>query len=141
MEKYEEKINKYREYLSIYEDINKEIKTYENKYNIVKKDLGSFINEIKEKIEKINDELNQFQYLFNELKDQQIEYFFEKLKKGVDTRYEGLSWIVKKLMELKTSIKPDLFPNFLDQEQINYIIQISKLGFESNQLKQILKNF
>ena len=140
MEKYEEKINKYREYLSIYEDINKEIKTYENKYNIVKKDLGSFINEIKEKIEKINDEINQFQYLFNELKDQQIEYYFEKLKKGVDTRYEGLSWIVKKLMELKTSIKPDLFPNFLDQEQINYIIQISKLGFESNQLKQILKN-
>jgi len=139
MEKYEEKVKKYREYLTIFEEINKEIKGYEDKYNIIKVDLESFIKEINIKIEKINNEINKYIYLYNELKDQQIEYYLEKLKKGVDTRSEGLSWIVKKLMEFKTKIEPNLFPRFLDQEQINYIIQISKLGFECNQLKQITK--
>ena len=139
MEKYEEKINKYREYLGIYEEITKEIKCYEDKYNSVKFDLESFINEVKTKIVKLTEENNKFKYLFNELKDQQVEYYLEKLKKGEDTRNEGLSWIVKKLMELKIKIEPNLFPRFLDEEQISYIIQISKLGFECHQLKQITK--
>ena len=140
MEKYEEKVNKYREYLSIYEEINKEIKVYEDKYESVKVDLESFISEINKKIDSISAEINKFKYLFNELKEQQIEYYLEKLKKGIDTRNEGLSWIVKKLMEFRTKIEPNLFPNFLDQEQINYIIQISKLGLECNKIKQITKS-
>jgi hypothetical protein len=43
-------------------------------------------------------------------------------------------------MELNIPIDSSIFPGFLDQEQIEYIIQISKLGFESAQLKQILDN-
>ena len=140
MEKYEEKINKYREYLSIYEEINKEIKTYEDKYESVKEDLEGFISEIKAKIDIISAEINKFKYLYNELKEQQIEYYLEKLKKGVDTRNEGLSWIIKKLMEFRTKVEPNSFPHFLDQEQINYIMQISKLGFECNKVKQIVNS-
>lgn len=140
MEKYEEKINKYREYLSICEEINKEIKSYEDKYELVKEDLEAFISQIKVKIDAISAEINKFKYLYNELKEQQIEYYLEKLKKGIDTRNEGLSWIVKKLMEFRTKVEPNSFPNFLDQEQINYIMQISKLGFECNQVKQIVSS-
>ena len=136
---HDEKINKYKEYLSIYEEIDKEIKIYENKFLIVKKDLESFINEIKVKVDELTDEINKSIYLFNELKEAQIQYYVEKLKKGEDTRNEGLTWIVKQLMELKCKIEPFLFPIFLDQEQIQYIIQTSELGFESNQLKHILK--
>jgi len=137
----EESIDRYKEYESMAGEISKEIKTYEDKYFSVKKDLDSFINEIKSKIKKINDEIIKFKYLYNELKSQQVEYYLDKLKKGNDTRAEGLSWIVKKLMELKENLKSNLFPEFLDNEQIKYIIQISKLGFESNQLKIILKKF
>ena len=98
---YEEKIIKYREYLSIYEEINEELKKYEDNYNLIKNDLDDFINEISNKIEIINNEINKYKYLFNELKEQQIEYYLEKLKQGEDTRKEGLTWIVQKLMELK----------------------------------------
>ena len=138
---YEEKIIKYREYLSIYEEINEEIKKYEDNYNIIKVDLDSFINEIRKKIEIITKEINKYKYLFNELKEQQIEYYLDKLKKGEDTRKEGLSWIVQKLMELKVDIEPNLFPGYLDQEQIEFIIKISELDFELHQLRIILKTF
>ena len=138
---YEEKIKKYREYTAIYDEISAEIKTYEDNYNYIKSDLLSFINEIEKKLEMITKEINKYKYLFNELKQQQIGYYLEKLKKGEDTRKEGLSWIVQKLMELKVNIEPNLFPWYLDNEQIEYIIKISKLDFELNQLRIILKTF
>ena len=136
-----ENIDKYKEYESMVKEISKDIKSYEDKYLPVKEDLNLFIKEIKSKIKTINDEITKFKYLYKELKSQQVEYYLDKLKKGNDTRNEGLSWIVKRLIELKESLKSNLFPEFLDQEQIKYILQISKLGFESNQLKIILKKF
>ena len=138
---YEEKMIKYREYLVIYDEINGEIKKYENNFNAIKKDLDEFINEIKKKIETITKEINKYKYLFNELKEQQVEYYLDKLKKGEDTRKEGLSWIVQKLMELKVNVEPNLFPYYLDQEQIEFIIKISQLDFELHQLRIILKTF
>ena len=62
---YEEKMIKYREYLVIYDEINGEIKKYENNFNAIKEDLDEFINEIKKKIETITKEINKYKYLFN----------------------------------------------------------------------------
>ena len=138
---YEEKIKTYREYLAIYEEISEEIKKYEDNFNMIKIELDDFVDGIRKKIEVITKEINKYKYLFNELKEQQIEYYLEKLKKGEDTRKEGLTWIVQKLMELKVNIEPNLFPSYLDQEQIEFIMKISELDFELNQLKIILKTF
>ena len=138
---YEEKIIKYREYLGIYEEIMEKIHHYENNYNLIRADLISFINEIQKKVDIITKEINKFRYLFDELKQQQIDYYLDKLKKGRDTRKEGLSWIIEKLMELEVNIESNLFPGFLDQEQIEFIIKISELSFELHQLGIILKNF
>ena len=138
---YEEKIIKYREYLDIYEEINEKIKKYKDNYNIIKVDLMAFIDEIKKKIEIITKEINKYKYIFNELKDQQIKYYLRKLKKGEDTRKEGLIWIILKLKELKANIEPILFPEYLDEEQVEYLIKISNLIFESNQLRIIFKTF
>ena len=79
-------------------------------------------------------------YIFTELNNQQTQYYLNLLKNGNDTRNEGLSWVVKRLMELNIPIDSSMFPGFLDQEQIDYLIQISKLSFESAQLKQILES-
>ena len=111
------------------------------RYNLIRADLISFINEIKKKVDIITKEINKFRYLFDELKQQQIDYYLDKLKKGRDTRKEGLSWIIEKLMELGVNIESNLFPGFLDQEQIEFIIKISELSFELHQLGIILKTF
>ena len=138
---YEEKITKYREYLVIYEEIIEKINHYQGNYNSIKSDLNSFISEIQKKIDIITNDINKFKYLFNELKQQQIGYYLEKLKKGEDTRKDGLSWIIEKLMELGVDIETNLFPGYLDHEQIEFLIQISELNFELHQLGIILKTF
>lgn len=137
---YEEKIKKYREYLTILEDINKEIKNYDDKFALIQSDLNSLLKISSDKIEELTISTRQLKYIYKELNNQQTQYYLNILKKGTDTRTEGLSWVVKRLMELNIPIDSSIFPGYLDQEQIDYIIQISKLGFESIQLKQILES-
>lgn len=136
---YEEKIKKYREYLMIVEDINKEIKNYDEKFALIQKDLDLLLKISSDKIDELTISTRQLKYIFKELNNQQTQYYLNILKKGTDTRTEGLSWVVKRLMELNIPIDNSIFPGYLDQEQIDYIIQISKLGFECAQLKQILE--
>ena len=137
---YEEKIKRYREYLAIMEDLNKEIKKYDDKFAVIQGELNMLLKTSSEKIERISKETRQLKNIFNELNNQQTQYYLNLLKIGSDTRAEGLSWIIKRLMELSISIDSSMFPSFLDQEQIDYIMQISKLGFECTQLKQILES-
>ena len=140
IELYEEKIKKYREYLMIVDDINKEIKNYDDKFALIQSDLDLLLKESSDKIEELTLNTRQLKYIFKELNNQQTQYYLNILKKGTDTRTEGLSWVVKRLMELNIPIDNSIFPGYLDNEQIDYIVQISKLGFESAQLKQILES-
>ena len=64
--------------------------------------------------------------------------YLKILKTGLDVRAEGLSWVIIRLIELNAPIDSFLFPEFLDNEQIEYIIQIAKYGYEINQLTIIL---
>ena len=141
LETYEERMKKYREYIQIVDDLKNNIKAYQDKYNEIKNDLDILIENSKNSIKKLQNEIGKLKFIYKELKNQETEYYLNILKKGEDTRTEGLSWVVKKLLELKKNIdEPSIYPDFLDLEQINYIIQISKLGFEYYQLKLILKS-
>ena len=137
---YEEKIKRYREYLAIIEDLNKEIKNYEDKFALIQEELNTLLNMSSERIESLSISSRKLKYIFKELNNQQTQYYLSLLKTGNDTRTEGLSWIVKRLMELNVQIDSSMFPGFLDQEQIDYITQISKLYFECSQLKKILES-
>ena len=138
MDIYEEKIKRYREYLLIMEDLNKEIKNYDDKFILIQDELNCLLKTSYGRINQLSIESKKLKYIFKELNNQQTQYYLDILKKGSDTRTEGLSWVIKRLMELNVQIDNSMFPAYLDQEQIDYIIQISKLGFESVQLKQIL---
>ena len=136
--KNEEKIRNYKEYLSIMDDINDEIKNYNVKFDLIQKDLNDVLAKSREKIEKLNKDSNELKAIYKELNQKQSNYYLDILKKGTDTRMEGLSWIVKRLLELNVPLDSTIFPSFLDQEQIEYIIQLSKYGYERNQLKILL---
>ena len=90
-EQYEEKIKKYREYLSICEDINKEIKEYDKKYESIKKDLNVIVNTNKAMINKLNTSISNLKISFESLVKEQRDYYMDILKTGTDTRKEGLT--------------------------------------------------
>ena len=66
-------------------------------------------------------------------------YYYQILKKGIDVRRSGLSWVIVKLMELNAFIDKPHFPNFLDDEQIEYILKIGIRTFELNELVKLFQ--
>ena len=134
----QEKVRVYNEYISIKGDLLLELKGYDDRFSLINDQLSKIIKKAKDKIKKCEENGKNYKYLFEELSNGQKKYYLDILKKGTDTRNEGLTWIVKRLIELKVNIDPNMFPSFLDNEQIEYIINISKLGFEKSQLKLIL---
>lgn len=139
-EQYEEKIKKYREYLSICEDINKEIKEYDKKFESIKKDLNVIVNTNKAMINKLNTSISNLKISFESLVKEQRDYYMDILKTGTDTRKEGLTWVIKRLLELNVVLEEKDFPSFLTQEHIDYLMLMANLGFECTQLELILNS-
>lgn len=93
--------------------------------------LGGELEETIEKIEKTKIKLSQ---RINTL----THYYFDILKKGFDVRCNGLVWVIVKLISLKANITYENFPNFLTNEQIQYLLKISYLTFDIRELINLL---
>lgn len=139
LELYEAKMRSYRDYLSIVEDINNEIKKYDINFNNIQKELNELIIKINEKLCELNLDTSELKAIFKDLSYQESQYYLSLLKFGRDTRKDGLSWIIKRLMELNIPITHNIFPKFLDKEHINYLIKIGKLEYEKTQIKSIIE--
>ena len=136
--KFKEKIKMYLEYVSIHNDIQNEINKYEERFNFMQKELDIIITNIKNKLEEINKDSLRLKVIQKKMSQKQIKYYLKILKKGEDIRFHGLSWILIRLIELNVPIESSIFPEFLNREQIDYLLQIAKYGYEINQLKIIL---
>ena len=102
-------------------------------------------NIIEEKIKENNIILNNIQIKnkkakanFTEKVQMLSEYYYQILKKGIDVRKSGLSWVVVKLMELNAFIDKNHFPTFLSDSEINYLM---KVGVKTYELNELIKLF
>lgn len=141
LEIYEEKRKIRQQYLEIIQDIENKIKTNQDQFTQIKEQLKKLIEKNKDEIEVINHHQAEYKLLYQEMSKNQQNYYLTILKQGIDTRTEGLSWVIKKLIELKTPLDNSHFPPFLNLEQIDYLLDISKINYESSQLKVILCTF
>ena len=126
--------------MSICEDINKEIKEYDKKFESIKKDLNVIVNTNKAMINKLNTSISNLKISFESLVKEQRDYYMDILKTGTDTRKEGLTWVIKRLLELNVVLEEKDFPSFLTQEHIDYLMLMANLGFECTQLELILNS-
>lgn len=120
--KFEEKVKKLNEELEIkkmendkkIDKINKTIQTLDNEIKFIKNNL----------------------YI---LYSKQRDYYYEILIRGSDVRSIGLTWIIKRLVELNSNIDHSIFPRFLDNHEIDFILSIAYKSVEISQLKLFMK--
>ena len=112
----------------------------------LKSEYKSKLEELKEKKENdenqikiLNEEINYYKSINEELAREYELYYLDILKKGSDCRKDGLVWVVKNLLELGINLEYHHFPKFLTHEQINYLRKLALLILEENELKIILK--
>ena len=139
-----------------YFNFSSEKKKFKRNYNLVKKrkntiifnNLAKIKRRRKDLLEEINQniiDIKEKQFRFKKVKDQfnekvkyLKEYYYQILKKGLDVRKDGLSWIIVKLMELNSFIDKNHFPRFLSSSEINYLM---KLGVKQYELNELIKLF
>lgn len=79
------------------------------------------IKELEKRIESIKIELDDIEY-------NQVNHYYEVLQCGIDTRQEGLSWILRALWTLGEKVKISKLPKFLDSNAISFIFDYSRLN-------------
>jgi hypothetical protein len=128
--------------------INNELKVLKNEISNLKNkqkenDISyqNIENEYNQKSKNLHEEIKQLKNELNEHIKCGIEYYLEILKKGTDTRTNGLSWVVRKL--LKLGYKPQLnnFPNYFDNHMIKFLIEYSKKKNENYELVNQLNEY
>lgn len=135
----EDKMKNYHSYNEIVRKIEEKERLCEQEYSKITNDLTEMIRKNTEEINKINNRYREYNRRYEILKKDQSIYYINLLKQGVDTRNEGLSWILRRLLELNIDIETLQYPNFLNKKQIDYLIHVSKLTYEVYQLNIILK--
>jgi hypothetical protein len=112
-----------------------------NTLSKIKKKRKDLIEEIKENNLKIKEKqikLKKSKDKFNEKVKFLKEYYYQILKKGLDVRKDGLSWVVVKLSELNAFIDKNHFPAFLSSSEIDYLM---KIGIKKYELSELIKLF
>ena len=115
-------------------------KNWNNIFNNFQNELNDLLIQINKKLTELNNDNNKLKIIYKELRYKETQYYLSILKTGTDTRADGLSWIIKRLIELNIPMNYSIFPKFLDREEINYLIQISKLEYEKAQIINIIEN-
>jgi hypothetical protein len=105
-----------------------------------KNKFEEMLEENKNAQNQIERELKQFMDLNQSIIRDQRAYYQDILAKGVDVRNEGLVWVVRRLIELNMLLDYSLFPKFMDNNHINYLIKLAHLQIETSQLKNLFKN-
>ena len=102
--------------------------------------------EIEEKIKQNSIKLTEIQLRnkrakanFTEKVQMLSEYYYQILKKGIDVRKNGLSWVVVKLMELNAYIDKNHFPLFLNDSEISYLMRVGVKTFELSELVKLFQ--
>jgi len=96
-------------------------KTFEKRI----KDLSTEVTDVKKKITYAEIDIRLYSVHFDSMVKDQTTYYLEILFNGIDVRYEGLIWVVKRLVELNTTLDYSYFPKVLDNEQIDYLINVN----------------
>ena len=120
-------------------ELKKSIEKLDSEYKVIFKQVNSEKKDMEEQIEIINNELNYYKQVNEELIREHRTYYMGMLKKGVDYRKEGLVWIVKNLLELQIHLEYQHFPKYLTHEHIDYLIKLANLLLEQSELVIIIK--
>ena len=122
------------------------LKTLNMKEQSIKNEKKNAINEQKlvqvEEAKKKTQEIKQLEELIttkNKHLDKSLEtlldHYHKILYEGLDTRQEGLSWVIKAIWKLGQNVNISFFPKFLDPISIDYLFTVAHKSVEIGQLK------
>lgn len=72
-------------------------------------------------------------------KEEQLTHYRALLKEGIDSRKDGLIWIIKAIWLLGEDINIEHMPTYLDSGAIKFLLEYGKLDIKRCELQSMLK--
>lgn len=135
----EEKLKKFNEINRRIEILERDQSDLDEHFKKAYSKFEKIINDNKAHLELTTNEIKYLKTHFQTLTKDQRVYYLDILKKGYDVRSEGLVWVLRRLIELDMYLDYHLFPKFVENQQIDYLIKLANLHLENTQMKILLK--
>ena len=97
------------------------------------------INRLNEELEGVNENMRKIKIRLTQRLKALTNYYLDILSKGIDVRRSGISWVVIRLISLNAFFTYENFPVFLTHEQIDFVIKISYMQHELNELIDLFR--
>ena len=101
--------------------------------------------EVLSKLSCLEKEKKDLKIIKNDISEELYNHYLDILKEGTDTRNQGFSYIVQELFNLDKRVLLSYFPDFLDYESIEYILNQAKLKLKlerkNNKMKELKRYF
>lgn len=104
-------------------------------YKNLKDELNTNIADKSQEIADLDARVHQIKENLKLVKRTQVNHYLGLLKEGVDTRNDGLEWIIKALWRLNFQLKRPMFPSFLDDEAVANLLEFAKMSCEYDDMQ------
>lgn len=112
--------NEERQIKAQYAEIAEEIKYLESKKSkkkLERRELKLLLEKVDAHMERARSRLTKVNNLLN-------EHYHNILSKGVDTRAEGIVWVMKAIFRIGKTVILSFLPTFLDEKAIEYLFEV-----------------
>jgi len=92
-------------------------------------------NQNKRELEMIENNLKNFHSELSVIKNELMLHYHKILNEGLDTRHEGLFWVIKAIWNLGGEVIMSYLPYFLDEQGIDYLFEAAHKDCEMQNLK------
>ena len=131
------------------EELKRKIKILNDRVNQKNKEISKMekilpvmkVNkkEILSKLINLQKDKDDLKIIKDNLSEQLYFHYLNIIKEGIDTRNQGLSYAVKEILNLNKKVLLSYFPDYLDEESINYIIKQAKLKLKLEEEGDLIK--
>lgn len=105
----------------------------------IKHNLTEEYERIFNEIKKDEEHLQKIREKYTILKNDLIIHYHNILEEGRDTRFEGLTWVIKRIWKFEEEVILSYLPKFLDAQSIAFLFEISRLSIEKDHQEKGLR--
>ena len=110
-------------------NFNKDYKYIQDNRIQIGKDIQATVfqvNNLQQQLTNIKENASKLKQQIKDVKSELIQHYHNLLCEGIDTRQEGLSWIIRAIWNQKEEVALNYLPNFLDTKAIEFLFEISR---------------
>lgn len=98
------------------------------------------ISKLRETAEGLDLQISVLEKELEQVKRTQLDHLTKLLAEGVDSRAQGLAWIVRKLWSAGSTVSVDMFPDFLDEQAVHCVLFLAQKTLETEEISAYIQS-